>query len=628
MSKKVEKSKTKAILKVAVLIGVLLLPLIYSITYLKGFWNPYNNLGNMRVAIVNKDKCRTNCQSADLISKLEQSNSFNFVKTDAAEAEQGLHHKKYYATVTIPADFSDSFKKAETKERHGVVLQYRPNNKSNYIAAQLINNAMTKVELSLNKNVAEKIVGTLSEKLETVPEQMQPLVSGLGTIADGGSRLENGLSQAILGNNQLQEGIGQIKTRVELKAGALLSDRTAALDEVTINQIAKQASSKAMPSSSQLNQIGAKSTAQAVQMIQAKEGYIRKLAEDKIEADSSVPPLLKPVAKKIAGDTAVETAKLVAERTAGAVAPELAKQVAVMTADQTARTLAPQIADQVKTKAKTQTASSLYELSGGLEKLQNGSNQLGDGLIALQAGTHQLSAGALTAQNQLEEKIRDNQKKIENLHGLDKYAKTPVKIQNDGYGKVDDYGTFFSPFFMSLSLWLGGLMMMMGLYYDPDNRFELLGRNSKRPLLRAGFYGLIGVLQSIVLGVVLHLTLGFKPTNLVLYYGSCVFIGLSFLAIMTLLFFHFGDLGKFIAMVWLVVQLAACAGTFPIETEPNLFQNISPLMPMTYSVELLRESFVSIESHILVKDVVVLGAILIGALSLNVVLSLIKRHKK
>jgi putative membrane protein len=627
MSKKVEKSKKKAILKVAVLIGVLLLPLVYSLTYLKGFWNPYNNLGNMQVAVVNKDKCLKNCQSADLISKLKKSDSFDFVETNATEAERGLHNKKYYATVTIPADFSDSFRKVESKQRHGVVLRYRPNNKTNYIAAQLINNAMMRVELNLNKNVAEKIVGTLSEKLEAVPEQMHPLAEGLGTIADGGFRLEDGLGQAISGNKQLFEGIGYLKNQVELKADFLANDNTSALDQATINQIAERASSGAKLSDAQINQIRDASSTQAMQAVQVKEPVIRQIAENKIENDNNIPPMLKTMARKIAGDTAVATAQMMAGQTAELVAPEVAKQVAIIIADQTARVLAPQVANQVKTKAKTQTVSSLYELGAGLKKLQDGSGQLDNGLNSLQTGTHQLGVGALAAQNQLNEKIQNNQKKLESLQGLDKYAKEPVKIKNDGYGKVDDYGSFFSPFFMSLSLWLGGLLIMMGLYYDPDNRFEILGRNSKRPLLRAGIYGLIGVLQSVVLGVVLHLTLGFKPTNLALYYGSCVFIGLSFLAIMMLLFFHLGDLGKFIAMVWLVIQLATCAGTFPIETEPSLFQNVSPFMPMTYSVELLRESFVSIEPHLLIKNIVVLAVILVGSLSLTAILGLIKHHK-
>ena len=218
--------------------------------------------------------------------------------------------------------------------------------------------------------------------------------------------------------------------------------------------------------------------------------------------------------------------------------------------------------------------------------------------------------------------------KLDDLDGLDEYVEKPVIVKTDGYGDVNDYGTFFSPFFMSLSFWIGGLLILIGLYYDPDNRFEILGRHSKNRPLRLVYYVLIGIIQAFVLGTVLKVALGFEVTNLLLFYGSCILISLAFLSIMMFLFFNLGDVGKFIAIVWLVVQLAACGGTFPLEVEPNFFRIISPFMPMTYSVELLRESFVSIEHSLLIKDVIVLTCILIGCSALVFGFGYIKTKKQ
>ena len=63
--------KNKQIKKIVIVIAVILLPLIYSITYLEGFWDPYNNLGKIKVAVVNEDKCKENCNSTKLIEKLK-----------------------------------------------------------------------------------------------------------------------------------------------------------------------------------------------------------------------------------------------------------------------------------------------------------------------------------------------------------------------------------------------------------------------------------------------------------------------------------------------------------------------------------------------------------------------------
>lgn len=158
----------KKIKKVAIILGVLLLPLIYSITYLKGFWDPYNNLGNIKVAVVNEDKCEDDCKSDELIKELKNSDSFDFVLKDKEEAEEGLLDKKYYATLTIPEDFTFSLESADSKSRKAPIITYRTNKKTNYIASQLIENAVIRVEGKLDKEISKEIVKTLADKLNEV----------------------------------------------------------------------------------------------------------------------------------------------------------------------------------------------------------------------------------------------------------------------------------------------------------------------------------------------------------------------------------------------------------------------------------------------------------------------------
>ena len=211
---------------------------------------------------------------------------------------------------------------------------------------------------------------------------------------------------------------------------------------------------------------------------------------------------------------------------------------------------------------------------------------------------------------------------------MDDYAKEPVNIHEEDYGDVKDYGTFFSPYFMSLSLWVGGILILMGLYYDPDQRFKILGRNSEHRGKRLLYYNIISIVQALVLGFLLKLILGFEVTNIFLYYGSCILISGAFLAVVMFLFFNFKDVGKFLSLVFLVTQLASCGGTFPIQTEPSIYQAIYPYMPMTYSVDLLRESFVSINSSLLTKDVIVLLLFFIGFNGLTFVTSMFKSKKE
>ena len=86
--------------------------------------------------------------------------------------------------------------------------------------------------------------------------------------------------------------------------------------------------------------------------------------------------------------------------------------------------------------------------------------------------------------------------------------------------EVDNYGTVFAPYFMSLSLWVGALVLFVVLYYDADNRFKLLGRNAPNKILRAFLYLLLAVAQALILGFLLKQLLGFTVTSEFGYYLS------------------------------------------------------------------------------------------------------------
>ena len=267
-------------------------------------------------------------------------------------------------------------------------------------------------------------------------------------------------------------------------------------------------------------------------------------------------------------------------------------------------------------------------LTNNYQTFNSGISTLNNSTSILKEGTKSLESGTLEAKNKVEEATEKAKEETKKLDGLDKYTKKPIKLQDQSYGKVKDYGTFFSPFFMSLSLWLGGILIIVGLYYDPENRFKILGKYTTNRKNRFIYYNLIGLAQSIVLPIVLVLCLNFTVTNWPLFFASCILIGLSFLSIMLFMVYNFDDIGKFLAVVLLVIQLAACAGTFPLETEPSFFSAISPFMPMTYSVELLRESFVSIDYNLLIKDIIILSTIFIVFTTLIIITEYIKIKRR
>ena len=121
---------------------------------------------------------------------------------------------------------------------------------------------------------------------------------------------------------------------------------------------------------------------------------------------------------------------------------------------------------------------------------------------------------------------------------------------------------------------------------------------------------------------------GFEIDNMFIYLISSMLIGITFMSIIQFLIRNFGDIGKFLALIILVLQLAAAGGTFPIETIDKGFKVITPYLPMTYSIKLLREILVPTASNFKENYMLILSLISIFAIVVTVIVDKIKLNNK
>lgn len=171
-------------------------------------------------------------------------------------------------------------------------------------------------------------------------------------------------------------------------------------------------------------------------------------------------------------------------------------------------------------------------------------------------------------------------------------------------------------------------LLCVMLYYDHDNRFGMLGINSKNKILQNFVYLLIGAIEGIITALLLKAGLGFEIDNMLVYLISSMLIGITFMSIIQFLIRNFGDIGKFLALIILILQLAAAGGTFPIETIDKGFQVITPYLPMTYSIKLLREILVPTASNFKENYMLILSLISIFAIVVTVIVDKIKLNNK
>lgn len=649
--------KTNSWFKYVVIIAVLLVPFMYSFFYLKAYWNPYGkgNIDNLPVAVVNKD---SGDKGKELIDNIKESKKLKLSIVSNDEATDGLNDGKYYAIISIPKDFTSSMNSASSTNKRHATITYSPNQKSNYLSSQIINTVVLTVEKNLDNTVNSKIVENLSDKLKAVPTQLNTISTGFGKLSEGTSQIENGASELKSGSEQLKNGINEayngsktITDGVNASIENLKNDKSEAIDTQTLNNIKNQVTSSvnATFTDTYKNAIGV----QAVETVKAqyenninllKQGILANISAfgitdvDAYCNSSSVNPGLANYCSSYLGlvslNNQLNDSSSVIYQSIYNTAITSAQKSAVQTASNVSETVAKQVATSAKETATNKSIASLTplqeglnNLTSGLAKLNTGSNDLYTGTVKLNEGTTTLNNSVKASKVELDNKISSTKSEMKKVDGLSKYSKTPIKAETKEVNKVSSYGTAFSPLFISIALWVGSLMLFMVLYFDKEKRFGLLGIDSKKRVKRTLAYHGLASASGLILGILLQLLLDFSITNVLLYYVSIILIANCFLAIVEFLIETFGDIGKFIALIILVLQLAAAGGTFPIETVTKGFRWLHPLLPMTYTINLLKESLISVENNLLTQNMLYVFIIFIVFFGLNIILNFMKQKK-
>lgn len=284
-------------------------------------------------------------------------------------------------------------------------------------------------------------------------------------------------------------------------------------------------------------------------------------------------------------------------------------------------------ADQINTKTTT-IQNGASQLQSGINQLNSGASQLESGAAKLDSGAAALKAGTDTAKDSVEEKTNSTNDQLKALDGLSDYSEEPVSTDTEHVQPVANYGSAFAPYFMSLSLWVGGLMIFFGIYLDYQKKIRILSKDSDHVVLRAFVFMLLGLFQAVLLAFVIRHALGIEVAHLGMLYLSCCLVSLTFISIIQFSLVHLGDAGKFVALFLLILQLTSCAGTFPIETCPTVFQKLYPFMPMTYSVRLFKEALAGNWDSSVTKDALILVVIMVVFTLATTMLSAYRdRHK-
>lgn len=692
--------KKDKIFTIIIFMVVLLIPLIYSFFYLKSYWNPYGNLSDMRIAVVNLDSGKDGSNEGnEFVKSLKESDTFNIQEVSEAEAEDGMKKGDYYATIKIPENFTECLKSASSEDKQIATVTYSPNQATNYLATQIVNSAVKTIQLNLQSKVDKEIIAELSNKLNEVPNSLQTISDGADSILNGAESLDSGIKQISDGTNQLsssysefnagvqsaysgsenlQNGIAQVSSGVaNLQDGSKNLD--GAIDQINsgIDGMSANGAESVTALATGVNSLNenagklnsyatdganlSKSLATDVNVyvgnVNAMQQELQELLTNSTVSSEEVKNVLAKYSPTLSEKSSIaETSKKLAQNdgVASAYASGVYKGTSELLQKSSGLTQMFQGVQGLKSalaevkKGTTTLKNGTNTLANGTQTLANGSATLTSGLAKLNSssnqidnaiktintgvssasdGSTQLVDGVQTFKTSINEGMETTKEQLKSLDGIEEFGEKPINFETEEYGKVDSYGIAFTPLFLCIGLWVGALMAYVVLYYDHDERFGILGITSENKILQNVIYIAIGAIEGLVTGILLKAGLGYAVENMALYYGASILIGITFMSIIQFLIRNFGDIGKFLALIVLVLQLAAAGGTFPIETIDKGFQAISPYLPMTYSIKLLREILVPTATNFKVQYIGILIGISVVTFAITGVVDIIKKRK-
>ncbi|WP_258131990.1 YhgE/Pip family protein [Bacillus cereus] len=190
------------------------------------------------------------------------------------------------------------------------------------------------------------------------------------------------------------------------------------------------------------------------------------------------------------------------------------------------------------------------------------------------------------------------------------YFANPVNLKENKLFAMPNYGSAMSPFYTVLALWVGALLMVSLLTVEVHEE----GANYKSHEIYFGrllTFLTIGLSQAFIVSMGDIFLLGTYVVDKFWFVLFSLFIGGVFVCIVYSLVSIFGNVGKSMAIILLVLQVAGSGGTFPIQMTPAFFQAIYPFLPFTYAISAIRETVGGMLWDIVIRDLLVLSVFVV-----------------
>ncbi|GFN31074.1 YhgE/Pip domain-containing protein [Paenibacillus xylaniclasticus] len=626
------KSRSLAVL----VAGLMLLPSAYAWVNIKAVWDPYNNTSGIQVAVANEDT-GTSLQGKDVnigqqtVQSLSENRKLGWTFVDRQEAKRGVEHGDYYAYMLIPADFSQKLASILEEQPQQPVIEFAVNEKLNAVTPKIATSGVTAVTSQISESFTETVAGALLSTFQAAGIELGQQLPSIQKAAAGILALEQALPQI--------EQMGHAAIALEKKLPELrqkankviaLQQRVSELHQAADSMLKVQASFALV-----------KEAGEGIMSLRDHMTNIRQAVELIARIGTQLSAIKTQIKQTIDDATA--------EAGAQEELPDSVKQLAALEDE-----LAP-LQDQIQSihtdlhnkvtslvQGMDNAASFVQDELPALEqRIAQAADFVQNGLPVLEADINQASTliedklpvvesfvqkTANLARNELpsfERSIKTAADRIRRFESGDvsledliaflqhdpeagsRFLADPIKLETKRIYPIPNYGTAMTPLYLMLALWVGGTILTTALPVEVTNPRQEY-RKYQLYFGRLLTFITIGQFQALIAAAGILLLLHVQAANPASFVLSSIFISFVFVIIIFTLRSMFGQVGNGIAMILLVLQMSSSGATFPVSTTSPFFQAISPYMPFTHAISMMRETIGGMIVETVLHDILIL----------------------
>ena len=671
-----------------VILALCILPSLYAWFNIKASWDPYGQeaTSQIKIGVINNDKgTEFNGKLINIgdqvVDQLKENDLMGWQFVDEAEGEKALEEGTFYATITIPDNFSQDITSLVTSDVKKGQMIYRVNEKINAIAPKLTSKGATGVQENINQTIVETVSGILFEagkglgleiqetvlpQLSHVYDQLEELISKFGDM--------NSLVQtAHNGGIQLKDLIASIQTDLPLIETTITSAKTTITSLESFMDTSKSALSDFMPT--------LKNDLLLIQTIADElNTYMSQIEEAILSGSDKAPELIENLITKVESTQSLVQSfvkvlesfnkfpagrfdELISQLQGVNGELDKAKDFLQQLHDTTVNGGEPNLTvlNNIKTllSSVSSTASAIYNrfdsaivpslnnvidqaystATNVLQVLKEAEVKLPDVASLLNTAYEGADKGidAIEYINsklpEAENKVREVTAKLGDINESQSlqevltllqeavterqnFMSSPVDLVEETIFPMHNYGTAMTPFYSVLAQWVGMTLLISMLSVHAKGEY----RPSEEYFGKFLLFATIALVQGLIIALGDLYLLNIYCVNPGLFIVGILFTSITFTFIVYSLVSVFGNVGKVVSIILLVLQVAGSGGTFPIQLTPKFFQIINPFLPFTYAISFARESIGGVVENVLAKDIIIMCIYSVGAVLISLFL--------